>query len=81
MTTNLDATRRRTSIFWRRSNGILNENCEARWIGRYGTVDWSAWSTALNYLDFFLWDYMRSRARHSDKPEGRCQSRDAAVDI
>jgi hypothetical protein len=81
MRANVDATRRSTSMFWHGSNGILNENCEARWNGRYGTVDWSTWSTVLNYLDFFLWGSMKSRVRHTGKPEERRQSKYASVGI
>jgi hypothetical protein len=38
-----------------------------------GPVAWPARSPALNPLDFFLWDCMKSRVYHNGKPEGRHQ--------
>jgi len=34
---------------------LFNENCEGRWVGKYGPVAWSTQMSDLNQLDFFCW--------------------------
>ena len=59
--------------FDREVTELFNENCEGRWVGRYGPVAWSTQLPDLNQLHFFLLDYMELRRYHNGKPDARHQ--------
>jgi len=57
----------------RKITEFLNEHFDEGGLETNGPVAWPGRSPALNPLDLFLWDCMKSRVYHNGKPEGRQQ--------